>query len=418
MILWNGQLYPSKEQEHLIASLKEAIPATLALPPLKPEQIYQASERLYQRVLRGEFDALAEPLLALAHLSHATFLNYAKEFSGAGLEKKVELELGKKPFEEKEIAPHHFVKREPLGVLLHIAAGNVDFLPAYSVLEGLLAGNINLLKLPSGDKGLSLTLLQKLIEEEPSLAPYIAVFDVPSTDVDSLRELAHYADAVVVWGGDQAVEGVRHFAEPNQKIIVWGHKLSFAYADSTTSDEDLRALAEDICLSNQMLCSSCQGIYYDSDDLRAIDVFAERFLSILEEVNAEQGPASLGMRAKSALAVLNEQMEGKARVHQGHGVSATVYPDSELSLSFLFRNVWIKPLPEEKIVATLKPYRGYLQSCALLVDHESKKRLQPLFIRAGLTRLAGPHLSLAQALEAHDGAYPLSCYSRLVDIED
>ncbi|MFA6620687.1 MAG: acyl-CoA reductase [Bacilli bacterium] len=67
---------------------------------------------------------------------------------------------------------------------------------------------------------------------------------------------------------------------------------------------------------------------------------------------------------------------------------------------------------------TLKPYRGHLQSCALLVDEESKKRLRSLFLRAGLTRLGGAHLSLTWPLEAHDGVYALRCYSRLVDIED
>lgn len=418
MILAHGKLYPESEQEKIIASLKDDIPATLKGESLSLERIYAAAERLYQRLLKGEFDSLADPLLAMAHLSHETFLEYAKEFSSEGLREKVELELGKEPFAKKEVAPHHAQIREPLGVLLHIAAGNVDFLPAYSVLEGLLSGNINLLKLPSGDKGLSVTLLQKLIEEEPSLAPYIYVFDVPSTDIDSLTELAHYSDAVVVWGGDAAVQGVRQFAEPNQKIIVWGHKLSFAYCSAKTTDADLEGLCEDICLSNQMLCSSCQGIYFDGEDPRELDAFAERFLRILQAVNDERGPASLAMRAKSALSVLNEEMEGKGHLHKGKGVSAIVYPDSELCLSFLFRNVWIKPLPEEKIIATLKPSRGYLQSCALLADDETKKRVLPLFLKAGLSRIMGLHLSLTLPLEAHDGQYALLAYTRVVDIQE
>lgn len=417
MILAQGKLYPESEQENIIASLKNQIPETLLKGELSLEKIYGAAERLYQRLLKGEFDALAAPLLAMAHLSHETFLEYAKEFSSEGLRKKVELELGKDPFAEKEIAPGHRVKRSPLGVLFHIAAGNVDFLPAYSVLEGLLAGNINLLKLPSGDKGLSVTLLQKLIEEEPSLAPYIYVFDVPSTDINSLSELAHYSDAVVVWGGDAAVQGVRKLAEANQKIIVWGHKLSFAYCNKMSSDKDLQGLAEDICLSNQMLCSSAQGIYFDSENLQEVNAFAERFLAILQKVNDERGSASLGMRGKSALSLLNEEMEGRGSVHKGRGVSITVYPDSELVLSFLFRNIWCKPLPKSQIVPVLKPYRGYLQSCALLVDEKSKDEIVPLLIKAGLTRIVGPHTSLTWPLESHDGEYALTRYTRLVDIE-
>ncbi len=418
MILAHGQIYEESLQKSIISSLKKEIPATLEGPKLEIEKIYAAAERLYQRVLKGEFDELAAPLLAMAHLSHETFLEYAKEFSAEGLRKKVELELGKDPFSPHEISSHHFAIRRPLGVLLHIAAGNVDFLPAYSVLEGLLAGNINLLKLPSGDKGLSVKLLQELIQEEPSLSPYIYVFDVPSTEVDTLKELSHYADAVVVWGGDFAVKGVREFADPNSQIITWGHKLSFAYVDQKTSDEDLRGLAEDICLSNQMLCSSCQGLYYDGSDEKEIEEFAKRFVSILSETNARMGPAALGMRAKSALAILNEKMEGRGKIFQSPGVSAIVYPDSDLLLSFLFRNVWIKPLPEEKIVEVLKPYRGYLQTCALLVEQEKRAALRERFFLAGLTRLSGPHMSLTEPGEAHDGSYALSRYTRIVDYQE
>jgi len=143
----------------LIASIKGAIPDTLALPSLFIERIYQASERLYQRLFHGKFDALTESLLTMVHLSRPTFLAYAKEFSGAGLEKKVEFELGETLLEKKNSSRNPWAEWEPSGVLLHIAAGNVDFLPAYSVLEGLLAGNIDLLKFPRGNKDLSLALL-------------------------------------------------------------------------------------------------------------------------------------------------------------------------------------------------------------------------------------------------------------------
>lgn len=418
MILAEGKIYEESMQNAIISSLKEKIPAVLSGPRLDPEKVYGAAERLYQRVLKGEFDAIAAPLLDMAHLSHETFLSYARSFSGAGLRQKVEWELGKDPFAPKIIDEHHQQIRSPLGVLLHIAAGNVDALPAYSVLEGLLTGNINLLKLPSGDKGLSLTLLQELIKEEPSLSPYVYVFDVPSFEVDTLKELAHYADAVVVWGGDAAVTGARALAEANCQIIVWGHKLSFAYVEKTVAEDELRGLAEDICLSNQMLCSSCQGIYLDSEDAGETDEFARRFLRILEETNTRMGPASIGMRAKSALAVYNEKLENRGKLYQGKGVSLIAYPDAELTLSFLFRNLWLKNLPEERLIPNLKPYRGYLQSCALLGSSSFKERLRPLLIRSGLTRILGPHLSLGASLEAHDGAYPLTRYTRVVDIED
>ena len=55
------------------------------------------------------------------------------------------------------------------------------------------------------------------------------VFDVPSTDLESLTVFARAADAVVVWGGDEAVRAARRLADPDTQVISWGHKLSFAY---------------------------------------------------------------------------------------------------------------------------------------------------------------------------------------------
>ena len=87
-------------------------------------------------------------------------------------------------------------------------------LPAYSVAEGLLAGNVNILKLPSMDQGASILLLKELTDLEPRLRDYVYVFDVPSTDLESLTVFARAADAVVVWGGDEAVRAARRLADP------------------------------------------------------------------------------------------------------------------------------------------------------------------------------------------------------------
>ena len=87
----------------------------------------------------------------------------------------------------------------PLGTLFHIAAGNVDILPAFSVAEGLLTGNINILKLPQADSGLTVQIAARLAETEPALADYLYVFDTPSTDIAAMKKMADMADGIVVW---------------------------------------------------------------------------------------------------------------------------------------------------------------------------------------------------------------------------
>jgi len=80
-----------------------------------------------------------------------------KMLSREYLMKRLERELSDLPEETHYIPYSHqrpvTEKMYPLGILFHIAAGNMDALPAFSVLEGLLTGNINILKLPSADGG-------------------------------------------------------------------------------------------------------------------------------------------------------------------------------------------------------------------------------------------------------------------------
>ena len=70
-------------------------------------------------------------------------------------------------------------------------------LPVYSALEGLLTGNVNLVKLPHGDKGLSLAAFSLLVEQEPRLAPYLCAFDLPSKESVDIKLLASLADGIV-----------------------------------------------------------------------------------------------------------------------------------------------------------------------------------------------------------------------------
>ena len=415
MILYNGKLMPSGEQSAAIERLREDIPQILALGQPVRDWVVDACDRLAQRAALGEYDEVARPILEMAHISDDTFAYYISMFKRENLQRKIETELGALSKVTSGFGAHR--KLLPLGVLFHIAAGNVDALPAYSVVEGLLAGNINILKLPSGDNGLSVLLMQELIKAEPRLAPYIYVFDVPSTEVESMRRLASLASAVVVWGGDEAVRAARNMAEPNTAVISWGHKLSFAYAGVDVTDDELELLAEEICNTNQLLCSSPQGIFYDSESEDEAREFAKRFLAILAKKSRELGEVGIGMRAKSALLLYNEVLCGNENVYKSGGVSVIYYSDSELTLSYLYRNVYVKRLPKSKILSTLWHKKGYLQTCAVLGFKEGREEVCELLARCGLTHISRADASRLRMGYAHDGAYPLALYTRIVDID-
>jgi hypothetical protein len=420
MILYKGEIFADHQQRKLIDQLREDCYETLANEDfLKIDEVIEACDKLAQQVKAGKYNNLILPLLEEFDIPYDYFLTHLPMFEKPSLLKKVETELGKDYDQEQPLDEFNKKRRYPLGILFHIAAGNVDALPAYSVIEGLLAGNINILKLPSGDRGVSVKLLSELISLEPKLKPYIYVFDVPSTETETLKIFADIADAIVVWGGDTAIKAARSMASVTTKIIEWGHKLSFAYATKNASDEDLEGLAHHMAMTDQVLCSSAQGIFVDTASRAELDEFAERFFNIFVKVNKTHKPVPFGMKSKNALQLYYEELEtkrSKKKIWKKDGISVITSDDSELELSMMFRSIWVKMLPKEKIIANLKPHKNHLQTVGLLADEAEHETLKELLVKAGITRITkGNDMSRIIVGESHDGMYPLRLYSRIVE---
>ena len=422
MILYRGEICEDKELPRLLERLEADCLETIAGQTIDRETVVAACDALARRVEAGDYDSVLQPFLTAFSIDPARFREALFLFKREALSYKLAVELG--PEDLPDLTPPGRApirrRRMPLGVLFHMAAGNVDGLPAYSVVEGLLAGNVNILKLPAQDRGASLLLLRELVRLEPRLRDFVYVFDVPSTDLQSLERFAKIADAVVVWGGDEAVRAARTLAGPDTALICWGHKLSFAYAVPPVSDGDLEALADHICATGQLLCSSCQGIFLDTGDMGEVYALAERLFPILQAAARRHPPTDPALRARATLELYARELEadsGGRRICRGGGVSVTAAPDSQLELGLLAGNCWVKPLPRDQIVPRLKPRKGCLQTAGLLCPEEEREALSALLARAGVVRVTGPgDMSRTVPGEAHDGTYPLAAYTRIVEV--
>lgn len=418
MILYKGEIYPNEKQAELISSLKEDMYLTLnKKETLSYMTVIDACDKLYQRVFNHEFDHIALPLLSALNMPYSSLERYAKVFSKEGLLKKIDIELGDLKNGVLSLDEDNNRYYEPLGILFHIAAGNVDLLPAYSVVEGLLVGNINILKLPTGDNGLSILLLKELIKEAPVLKDYIYVFDVPSTEIETIKQLSNLADATIVWGGDEAQKAARAFVDIHSSIISWGHKISFSYVDSGVTNEEIEDLCKSICLSNQLFCSSSQGIYVNTDSKEELHSLAKRVLPIFAKVSKEMNTLPLTMKAKNSLLIYNDKLEGNAdNIYSDDGVSIIVKEDNKLELSYLFQNIWIKPLKKEDIINVLKPNKNLLQTVSINKELKDKEDIIRLLAKAGATRITNlGDNSRMLAGESHDGEYALRRYIRVVE---
>ena len=430
MILYAGKTYDSTEQNRLLDELKGRITETLAKEPLDPGTVIDAIDKLRQDTLAGKFDDLLVNLPQDAVASYKT--QAAVLLSKDMLRLKMKTELGDTCEYETDGAEGFSrikVKTMPLGVILHIAAGNMAFLPAYSLAEGLLTGNINILKLPSADDGLSLKLIMQLIEYEPQLKDYIYVFDTPSSDVFGMKKMAELSNGISVWGSDIAIDAVRKMAPTGVKLIEWGQKLGFCYIShpdlDPDADEDLRALASHIAETKQLLCSSCQVIYINSDSEEEKKLFAQRFAPLLEDAVGRNKTDEIGVRARDTLVSYTARLKGmlgeeavSSDVIRKRGCSVIISADSKLELSPMMCNVLVKSLPEDKMTKVLTESKNYLQTAGLICPDDERGRLTDALLKSGLIRVTkAGNMSAYFPGESHDGEYALSRYVRRVNVE-
>ena len=334
MIFAAGALLSQEELPALLDSLEERLNETRSGPPLDVDVVLDAVDSLGRTLDSGELAPL------LAQYAPPGAREELREVRGMlrreALEARLQLELG-------DLRPGAWVERpfgrtlvQPLGVLLHVTPGNQVGIPLFSALEGLLTGNLNLIKLPHGDRGLTLAALKLLTQREPRLAPWLYAFEVSSKDTGTLERLAALADGAVTWGGDEAVSALRRLAPPGCKLMEWGHRLSFAYvAGYEDREAEWSALARHIVRTGGLLCSSCQVIFLDTDQLEEGEAFCQAFLPLLNRAARERDRDGA---AQAALYTHTYRLERLAegagdRTWFGEGCSLTLKPDRELELS-------------------------------------------------------------------------------------
>ena len=428
----NGKIISDAECDFVLEHIGEMVTDTLKKPPLDINLVIQACDYMVNHI--GSL-AIVERLPELGFHPHFADM-YMKQLrqmlSADAIHERLKIELGDAYNVPRQLTYSHSKATAmqtiaPLGVLFHITAGNVDGLPFISLLDGLLTGNINIVKLPKEEGGITVSLLEELFKLAPFLREYVYIFDYSSKDIHAMKTLVTMADAVIVWGGDEAVSAVRKMADPNTKIIEWGHKISFAYVTKDgASPAALEKLALHICLTNQLFCSSCQGVFLDTDSMQEVYDFCEAFLPVFEKTCRENPFAfdaaeKLFVQAEVTLTNYHQRIESRkteARLFQGQNCSITAQPDNKLETSTMYRNIWVKPLQRDAILK-LRPYKGYLQTAALLCSEKEHADLSRALLQTGLVKISdGFEMSNYAFGEAHDGVFTLRCYTKLVSVQN
>ena len=273
--------------------------------------------------------------------------------------------------------------------IVHIISGNTPHAAFQTLLNGVLLGAQNLLKLPSQ------TLLD--FEVPIPLQPFVEVS----------RELpAHWipkADAMVVFGSDNTIRHFQSLCPLEIPFVGHGHRIGIAIIDEPTP-KAAQLAARDIGLFNQSGCLSLQTIYL-KDPFAFGPLLAEAMTNFEEQ--DPRGPLSLS--EAGAITNLREETrylmaqdsKSHALWHSPRSTAWTIIVENNprLALSPGNRTIFLRPMPDN-----FSKFR-HLSGIALHPYEERPNLPSPRIFPLG-------EAQFPPALWPHDGILPLASLVR------
>ena len=425
--IFRGKVFNDNNINEALLNLNSTITKDLASNNLSIREIIGALDEL-ATVIKTDTSFLTQELLKMgikdaeiAEIKTGAISVINKQ----ELYKKVKRELLQTPLEltRRETKDNQLEGYMSLGVIGHVTSSNDAVLPFLSAVEGLLTGNINIIKTPRIGSDVTISLAEKLCEICPELSTYMYVFPISSKEKDNLKLMFNCCDAIAVWGSESAVSGVRAIAPQGIQIVEWGHRISFAYVTKASNNyENLKGIATDVVSNEQQACSAPQVVYYETDNKEELMVFAQDLFKVLAEVSSEyplhyiSDSEMAELTTQTNLCKLKEVM-GDGACLDGGDFRIYIENNNELTSSPLFRTVILKAITRDEIITALRPFRSYLQTVGLACETSEITSLSNLLLKAGVKRITQTGKMLeGYTGEPHDGVYALSKYVKRVSV--
>ncbi|HEV7591382.1 MAG TPA: acyl-CoA reductase, partial [Longimicrobium sp.] len=315
------------------------------------------------------------------------------------------------------------------GLAAHVFSGNVPGVAVTSIIRSLLVKAATLGKTAAGEPLLAALFARGVAEEDAELGACLAVAYWPGDDEAVTRAALESADAVLVYGGAEAVASVRAQAPTAARILAYGPRLSFGIVarERLTADaaaEVARAAALDASTFDQQGCVSPHVFYVEDGGELSPRAWAGLLATEMAAVERELPRGPLAPDESSAIQQLRARAEFSdgAELHaSADGTAWTVVfePDPAFEASCLNRVVRVKPVRDAADVpALLSEYAHLLQTVGVSASPERTEALATEFGRLGASRVAPlGRMAWPPPWWHHDGHPPLGDLVRWCDLE-
>ena len=321
--------------------------------------------------------------------------------------------------EGKQVAAYGF----PL--TFHIFSGNVPGVAVTSLVRALLVKSAALGKTASGEPVLPVLFARALHEVAPDLAACLAISYWPGGTEPLDAAAIKAADAVVIYGGAEAVRSVSTQIGDGKRLVVHGPRVSFGLVGPLAQTESAAAqVAQAVAAYDQQGCVSPHVIYVvgSAEAARAFAGLVAEKLELLDK-QSPRGRVSAG----DAVAIRNARTNaefGAAGATELFGIEPAGYSvifetDPGFRISCLNRVLYVKPLARAHDIAAVLPEAGLLQSAGLAGFEDAEKaELIRLLGLAGVSRVTSyDQLPWPPMHWRHDGNGPLNELLRWQDVE-
>ncbi len=294
--------------------------------------------------------------------------------------------------------PHQetMVKAQPLGLILHITAGNVFLSSIDSLVMALVTKNLSIVKVSSENKTFPLYFARTLkkIDTDSVLSDKFAILHWKGGDQEIEAPLKKKVNAIVAWGGEEMISSMRKDLSPEVKLLDFGPKVSFQIItrkglSSISLSKAAQAVVADVIPWNQGACASPQDLFVQE----GID--QKELISSLEKAFSE-APARNEISEDEATEILKEKyralyselMEG-GKMAAGRDFLIHAESNKFLRPSSLNRSLIIKTFKDaEDLADHLRPFSYYLQSASYLLHADEKDNYLDELASVGVKRLA------------------------------
>lgn len=203
------------------------------------------------------------------------------------------------------------------GLAFHIAPSNVPVNYAYSLVTGLLMGNVNIVRVPSKDfpqVRLINRAINKCLDKHENVRQYVCLIRYErSSKLNDL--LSSIADIRIVWGGDATIAELRKSPlKPRASEITFADRYSLAVIDSDkyleleNKDRIAEDFYNDTYLTDQNACTSPRMVIWMGEQKKkAKDIFWAELHKVISKKYAYRTIQGVNKLTSSyLLAVMNE----------------------------------------------------------------------------------------------------------------